>query len=48
MVTAGEAGCTAILTDALADGEILHGVRVLNPFAGKEIPPKVQTLLAAD
>jgi predicted nucleic acid-binding protein len=48
VVTAAEAGCTAILTEDLADGSILHGVRVLNPFADSEIPPQVRALLTAD
>ncbi len=48
VATAAEAGCTAILTEDLADGSILHGVRVLNPFAGNDIPPAVRALLTAD
>src|SRR6516162_3769385 len=31
--TAGEAGCLAILTEDLADGGELGGVRIYNPFA---------------
>ena len=48
VITAAEAGCTTILTEDLADGGILHGVRVLNPFAGSELPPEVRALLTAD
>jgi hypothetical protein len=34
VVTATEAGCTAILTEDLTDGTVLSGVRIINPFAG--------------
>jgi predicted nucleic acid-binding protein len=47
LITAAEAGCTAILTDNLADGTTLHGVRVLNPFTGDALPAEVRQLLAA-
>jgi predicted nucleic acid-binding protein len=33
LATAGEAGCVAILTEDLADGAELGGVRIHNPFA---------------
>lgn len=33
VATAGEAGCVAILTEDLADGCELNGVRIYNPFA---------------
>jgi predicted nucleic acid-binding protein len=33
LATAGEAGCAAILTEDLADGGELSGVRIHNPFA---------------
>ncbi len=46
VATAAEAGCGTILTEDLADGGSLHGVRVLNPFAGDELPAEVQALLA--
>lgn len=48
VVTAAEAGCTAILAEDLADGGILHGVRVLNPFAGLALAPVAAALLATD
>ena len=32
IATAAEAGCSAILTDDMADGTVLSGVRVINPF----------------
>ena len=47
VITAAEAGCTTILTEDLADGSILHGVRVINPFAGDELPPEIHALLSA-
>jgi predicted nucleic acid-binding protein len=48
VATAAEAGCTAILTEDMADGTALCGVRVLNPFAGDRIPPAVMRLLEYD
>jgi predicted nucleic acid-binding protein len=47
VATAAEAGCTAILTEDLSDGSILHGVRVLNPFAGTTLAPEAESLLAS-
>jgi predicted nucleic acid-binding protein len=46
--TAAEAGCTAILTEDLSDRATLYGVRLLNPFAGSELPPDVRALLTVD
>jgi predicted nucleic acid-binding protein len=46
VATAAEAGCTTILTEDLADGTILHGVRILNPFAGSSLTPEAAALLA--
>lgn len=46
VATAAEAGCVAILSEDLADGSILHGVRVRNPFAGASMPMQVERLLA--
>jgi predicted nucleic acid-binding protein len=48
VATAAEAGCTSILTEDMADGSTLYDVRVLNPFAGDEIPPAVMGLLEYD
>ena len=42
IATATGAGCTAILTEDLTNGGSPHGVRVLNPFAGRAMPPKVR------
>jgi predicted nucleic acid-binding protein len=35
IATAGEAGCTTILTENLADGGVLAGVQIHNPFAAQ-------------
>jgi len=48
VATAAEAGCGTILTEDLADGTLLHGVRVLNPFAGGTMAPAAEVLLATD
>jgi predicted nucleic acid-binding protein len=48
VATAAEAGFTAILTEDLTDGSLLHGVRILNPFAGAALSPEATTLLAAE
>jgi predicted nucleic acid-binding protein len=46
VATVAEAGCTAILTEDLADGSRLFGVRILNPFAGSALAPEAAALLA--
>ena len=46
--TAAEAGCTAILTEDLADGALLAGIRVINPFAGTSLSAAAEALLAVD
>jgi predicted nucleic acid-binding protein len=48
IATAFEAGCAAILTEDLADASTLHGVRILNPFAGGTISEVVLTLIATN
>jgi predicted nucleic acid-binding protein len=45
IATAAEAGCTAILTEDLADGHAMHGVRVLNPFGDAALTPAAEALL---
>ena len=45
VATAAEAGCTAILTEDLADGGVLLGMRILNPFAGDANAEQVARLL---
>jgi predicted nucleic acid-binding protein len=34
VATAAEAGCSVILTEDMADGAMLAGVRIHNPFSG--------------
>ena len=46
--TAAEAGCTAILTEDLADDSTPGGVRVINPFAGATLSAGAEALLAID
>lgn len=48
VATAAEAGCTAILTEDLADGSSLAGVRVINPFAGVKLAPAAEALLIGE
>jgi predicted nucleic acid-binding protein len=45
VATAAEGGCTSILTEDLADGSSLFGVRILNPFAGNALAPAASVLL---
>jgi hypothetical protein len=37
-----------ILSEDLADGSLLHGVRILNPFAGTALTPAAAVLLATE
>lgn len=46
VATAAEGGCTAVLTEDLAGGGVLLGVRVINPFVGDALPAEVETLLS--
>ena len=49
IAAAAEAGCTAIVTEDLSDGELLKGVRVVHPFAtGDELPDQLRSLLGMD
>ena len=45
LATAAEAGCAAILTEDMADGPVLHGVRIVNPFAAGGVSPEAERLL---
>lgn len=47
LATSAEAGCTAILTEDMADGATLLGVRIVNPFDGARLSPAAEALLAA-
>jgi predicted nucleic acid-binding protein len=46
LLTAAEAGCTAILTEDLADGATLVGMRIINPFAGAALSAAAEALLS--
>jgi predicted nucleic acid-binding protein len=48
LATAADAGCTAILTEDLADGATLAGVRIINPFAGSALSPAAEALLNSE
>jgi predicted nucleic acid-binding protein len=45
LATAAEAGCIAVLTEDLANGTTLAGVRIVNPFAGDALSPDAEALL---
>ena len=45
--TAAEAGCTVMLSEDLADGTTLAGVRIINPFAGHALSPDAEALLTS-
>jgi predicted nucleic acid-binding protein len=46
VATAAEAGCETILTENLGVGSVMHGVRVVNPFAGGGLAAAAAVLLA--
>lgn len=48
VASAAEAGCTTILTEDLADGSLLFGVQIINPFAGAALAPQAEAVLAID
>jgi predicted nucleic acid-binding protein len=43
--TAGSHGCTALLSEDMADGVTLGGVTVRNPFRGDRLPDEIEALL---
>jgi predicted nucleic acid-binding protein len=46
VVTAAEAGCTVVLTEDMADGSVLSGLAIHNPFAaGSELTSLTRRLL---
>jgi predicted nucleic acid-binding protein len=47
IATAAEAGCTAILTEDLADGATLFGVRIVHPFDSATLSATARRLLGA-
>jgi predicted nucleic acid-binding protein len=48
VITATEAECTTILTEDLADGTLLAGARIINPFAGATLSAEAEALLTQD
>ncbi len=46
IATAAEGGCTAVITEDLADGAVLAGVRIVHPFAAAGLTPSAHALLA--
>ncbi len=48
LATAAEAGCTAILTEDLADGTALAGIRIINPFGGDALAPAAEAVLRSE
>jgi predicted nucleic acid-binding protein len=47
LATLGRAGCSLLLSEDMADGAMLAGVTVRDPFTGQELPPEIDALLAA-
>lgn len=45
LASADEAGCTAILTEDMADGVRLGGVEVIHPFAGGSLSERAEAAL---
>lgn len=45
IATAAEAGCTAIISEDSHPGAVIHGVRIVPPFAGDALSPQVKELL---
>jgi predicted nucleic acid-binding protein len=48
VATAAEGGCTMILTEDLADGTLLDGVRIVNPFGETDISATAMRVLTAE
>ena len=40
LVSAAEAGCTAMLSEDMQDGAVLHGVEIVNPFDMDGMSPR--------
>jgi predicted nucleic acid-binding protein len=45
LATAAEAGCAAILTEDMADGAVLHGLRIVIPFTAGGLSAEAERLL---
>ena len=48
LTTAGEAGCSIVLSEDMQDGATFGGVTVRNPFAGPSLPTDVRRLLGLE
>ena len=46
VATSAEAGCSFVLTEDMADGDTLNGVRIVNPFGGDGLAQQARRLLA--
>jgi predicted nucleic acid-binding protein len=46
LVSAAEAGCTAMLSEDMHDGAVLFGVEIVNPFGANDLSPRAAELLA--
>ncbi len=45
LATAAEAGCAAILTEDMAEGSLMHGVRIVTPFGPAGLTAEAERLL---
>jgi len=45
VATAAEAGCSAILTEDLAEGTMLSGMQAINPFIGSGLSENADRVL---
>ena len=48
LATAGEAGCSIVLSEDMQDGAKFGGVTVRNPFAGTSLPDDLRQLLGLE
>lgn len=48
VATAGEGGCTAILTEDMQDGTTVHGVRIISPFEEHDLSQAALRLLSPE
>ena len=46
LCTAAEGGCGAILSEDMADGAVVAGVRIVNPFGADALTPAAMQVLA--
>jgi predicted nucleic acid-binding protein len=48
VATAAEAGCSAVVSEDMADGARYGGVEIVNPFAGDALSPRAAALLGLE